>query len=198
MKYDINEIFYSLQGEGKFTGTAAMFIRLSGCNLKCLFCDTDHTPQMFLSEDEILQHIDNLSSKCKFVVLTGGEPLLQDLVPLINLLHKHKYFIAIESNGIIGLPAEIEIKDIHHIVSPKEGSELAKNLLCVNEMKFIVTDTFTVEYAKQCISKAHVINVYLQPESERPDMIEKAIKIIKEEEPQWKLSIQTQKILNIL
>lgn len=197
MNYNVNEIFYSLQGEGKHTGRATLFVRLAGCNLQCFFCDTDHKTKMEIDAVEIVKRTILLAPQCKFVVITGGEPLIQNLQPLINLFHDAKFFVAIESNGTIPLPQHINLRHTHHTVSPKEGHELSDRLLCVNEMKFIVTDTFNIPFAKKCIAKAHVVQVYLQPQSERPEMLAKAIRLIKEEEPTWKLSIQTQKILNI-
>ena len=87
----INEIFYSLQGEGHFTGTPAIFIRFSGCNLKCSFCDTDHSHYTEMTEEEIV------GEACKYparhVVITGGEPLLQITASLTDKLHGAGFFI---------------------------------------------------------------------------------------------------------
>ena len=81
----VNDIFYSLQGEGRNTGRAAIFIRFSGCNLKCPFCDTDFASYEELSDDEILERIRAFPSR--FVVLTGGEPSMQVDRQFIDLLH---------------------------------------------------------------------------------------------------------------
>ena len=71
----VNEIFYSIQGEGRYTGTPAIFIRLAGCNLRCDFCDTEHQPYQDLTEEEIMRQIADFPTS--HVVITGGEPMLQ-------------------------------------------------------------------------------------------------------------------------
>lgn len=81
----INEIFYSLQGEGRNMGRAAIFVRFSGCNLKCSFCDTDFASYEQLDDEEILRRISNFPSR--FVVLTGGEPSLQVDSAFMDPLH---------------------------------------------------------------------------------------------------------------
>ena len=101
-KKRINDIFYSLQGEGHNTGRAAIFIRFSGCNLKCPFCDTDFSQYEELSDDDIIERIKDFPSR--FVVLTGGEPSLQVDTPLIDKLHAHGYEIAMETNGTHPVP----------------------------------------------------------------------------------------------
>ena len=90
----VNDIFYSLQGEGRNTGRAAIFIRFAGCNLKCPFCDTDFSQYEEMSDEDILNRIKSYSSH--FVVLTGGEPSLQVDRHLVNLLHSHGYELAME------------------------------------------------------------------------------------------------------
>lgn len=71
----VNEIFYSIQGEGRYTGTPAIFIRLAGCNLRCNFCDTEHQPYQDLTEEEIMRQIADFPAS--HIVITGGEPMLQ-------------------------------------------------------------------------------------------------------------------------
>lgn len=87
MKYRINEIFYSLQGEGRNTGRATVFVRFSGCNLRCPFCDTDFKEYTEMTADEILETI-RPWKRCGFVVLTGGEPSLQTDDDLVEALHR--------------------------------------------------------------------------------------------------------------
>ena len=102
----INEIFYSLQGEGFFTGTPAVFIRFSGCNLKCPFCDTNHQHGQEMSEDEIAGEAAKYPAK--HVVITGGEPSLQLTASLIDKLHECGKFVAIETNGTHNIPENID------------------------------------------------------------------------------------------
>ena len=96
--YRINDIFYSLQGEGRHTGRAAVFIRFSGCNLRCPFCDTDFDSSRLMTADEIIDAIAPWMH-CGFVVLTGGEPSLQVDTELVDKLHEAGLFIAMETNG---------------------------------------------------------------------------------------------------
>ena len=89
--YRVNEIFASLQGEGYWTGRAAVFVRFSGCNLRCPFCDTDFRQYESLTREEILRRVQEASSGCRFVILTGGEPTLQVDRELVDLFHQHHY-----------------------------------------------------------------------------------------------------------
>ena len=114
----INEIFYSLQGEGHHTGYPSVFVRFSGCNMKCSFCDTDHSDGIPMTDDEIVRAV-NLY-KADWIVLTGGEPALwidSDFVRLLKRATGKK--VAIETNGSIPLPEEIDWVT----VSPKCGMD---------------------------------------------------------------------------
>lgn len=94
----ITEIFHSIQGEGYHAGTPAIFIRGTGCNLACDFCDTDFSPREKLTPPEILERIADYP--CRFVVLTGGEPTLQaGFRALVDLLHARGYYVTMETNG---------------------------------------------------------------------------------------------------
>lgn len=95
----ITEIFHSIQGEGFHAGTSAIFIRGTGCNLACDFCDTDFSPRERLTPPEILERIAGFP--CRFVVLTGGEPTLQaqGFRALVDLLHERGYYVTLETNG---------------------------------------------------------------------------------------------------
>ena len=95
----VNEIFYSIQGEGKFTGTPMIFIRLSGCNLKCKFCDTKHQRFKRMTEERILYKVRDLNHNCRIVCITGGEPFKQDIFFLTEMLKDAGYYIHIETNG---------------------------------------------------------------------------------------------------
>ncbi|MFZ2471846.1 MAG: 7-carboxy-7-deazaguanine synthase QueE [Methanothrix sp.] len=114
------EIFYSIQGEGPAMGRPATFVRLAGCNLHCIGCDTDDRSYRELSVPDVLKSIQS-----KRVVITGGEPTLQmeRLSELISLLHGHEKEIHIETNGTNPIPEEI-LEKIHYVVvSPKRGSD---------------------------------------------------------------------------
>jgi 7-carboxy-7-deazaguanine synthase (Cx14CxxC type) len=142
MSYAVNEIFYTLQGEGAQTGRAAVFCRFAGCNLwsgreedrataVCQFCDTEFVgvdgPDggRFESAEELAARIEASwqavsSPGKKFVVCTGGEPLLQLDRPLIDALHAREFEVAVETNGTIAAPDGIDWL----CVSPKAGAEL--------------------------------------------------------------------------
>ena len=102
----VNEIFYSLQGEGYFTGTPAIFIRLSGCNLSCPFCDTDHGEGILMEWNEMVDDIKKYPAR--HVVITGGEPTLQLTEGFVELLHDSGYFVQIETNGTLLAPRNID------------------------------------------------------------------------------------------
>lgn len=183
----INEIFYSLQGEGRFTGTPAIFIRFSGCNLKCSFCDTDHRIGIEVSIDEIINEIKKYPSK--FVVITGGEPSLQVNMAFVERLHNEGYYVAMETNGTRLCPPNID----WITCSPKYEKVVVKRI-----------DELKVVYEGQDMSQYDGLEAkeyYLQPcdykDVEKNKInIERTIKFIKEN-PKWKLSLQTQKILNV-
>ena len=122
----INEIFYSLQGEGFHTGTAAVFVRFSGCNLKCDFCDTRHEEGTWMEDAAIIETVNQYPAK--FVILTGGEPSLWIDDELIDRLHQAGKQVCIETNGTRPLPKAID----WITCSPKMGApvvlERAKTL----------------------------------------------------------------------
>ena len=102
----VNELFYSLQGEGYHTGTAAIFIRLSGCNLHCPFCDTLHESGTEMSEEQIVKQVAAWPSS--WVVVTGGEPSLQLTASLVESLHRIGKKVAVETNGTRQLPDNVD------------------------------------------------------------------------------------------
>lgn len=183
MNYNINEIFYSIQCEGYWSGRAAIFIRMAGCNLNCDFCDTNHATTSILSERDIIDIIEEYKSK--FVVITGGEPTLQDLTPLVNKLHDSGYYIAIETNGT----NEIDY-DIDWITcSPKNGAKI--NLKHMDECKVVLVNGIDL---RGILALDKGIKKYIQPCSwENTD---ECVEFVKRY-PEWRLSLQCQKILNI-
>lgn len=189
----VNEIFFSIQGEGYHTGTAATFIRLSGCNLKCSFCDTNHKNGTIMSEDEIINVVS--SNQAQLVVITGGEPTLQLTPTLIDKLHAIKKYVAIETNGTQPISSNIDWVT----VSPKQGfvGEIGCPVIKrANEVK-VVYDGIS-QISNFGIQADHY---YIQP-CDTGD-IQKNKEIIKQcvefiiKNPKWKLSLQTQKILNV-
>ena len=114
----INDIFYSLQGEGRNTGRAAVFVRFAGCNLRCPFCDTEFDSYREMTDEEIITEIKELSSSGNsslftlhsslLIVLTGGEPTLQVDEAFVDLLHQQGFEVAMESNGTRPAPQNLD------------------------------------------------------------------------------------------
>lgn len=102
---DLNEIFYSIEGEGRRAGMPCVFVRFNGCNLRCSYCDTCYAQtakKTLMSVEKVFDAITKYG--CKNVTITGGEPLLQDHLPeLVNMLIKHKYSVNIETNGSVSI-----------------------------------------------------------------------------------------------
>lgn len=121
----LNSIFQTIQGEGPFTGHPAIFIRLAGCNLQCPQCDTEYTKRNLLHYDDIADSAIELATdehKIKLIVITGGEPLRQDIGRLVNKLLSKGFNVQIETNGTLFIPS---IMYTHHrltiVCSPKTG-----------------------------------------------------------------------------
>jgi organic radical activating enzyme len=192
----VNEIFYSLQGEGYHSGRAAVFVRLSGCNLKCPFCDTDFDQYTEMTEEDIVDEVNRLGLGCGFVVITGGEPTMQDCTRLIDDLHKNRYEVAMESNGTRQAPFNVNwltISPKHPYVDVYAG--LPKVNRC-DELKLVYDGEHEVS-----TFNIHARHYYLQPcdtgdpvKNER--IINDCVEYIKQH-PKWKLSLQTQKILKV-
>ncbi|WP_299233641.1 radical SAM protein [uncultured Bacteroides sp.] len=177
----INEIFYSLQGEGFHTGTPAVFVRFSGCNLKCDFCDTQHEEGRMMSDDEIIAEV--CKYPCRMVILTGGEPGLWIDNKLTAALHAAGKYISIETNGTCILPEDIDWVTC----SPKEGAILKVSR--IDEVKVVYVGQDVYEYLK--LPARHF---FLQPCSGQNT--NDVISYIKEH-PQWRLSLQTHKLIDI-
>lgn len=196
MRYRINEIFYSLQGEGTWTGTPCVFIRFAGCNLKCGFCDTKHEYFKLYSHSDILRELAKYPTQ--HVVLTGGEPTLQITEILMRILKANHYFIHVETNGTRDNKA-LKIAD-WVTCSPKNVYCNNADLVipCVNEIK-VVYDGDADKILRYENIEAN--GYYLQPcdtgnAEENKRNIQGAVKYCLKH-PKWKLSLQIQKILNV-
>jgi 7-carboxy-7-deazaguanine synthase len=205
MTYTVKEIYYTLQGEGANTGRPAVFLRFAGCNLWtgreadrstaiCQFCDTDFVggtkfaDANLLAEEVAGQWFGNGASK-RFVVITGGEPLLQLDRPLIDRLHALGFEIAIETNGTLEAPSGLE----WICVSPKAGASLVQRT--GNELKVVYPQKGMMLEAFERLTFDHF---FVQP-MDGPDIdknTELAARYCREH-PRWRLSIQTHKLLGI-
>ena len=125
--FRVNDIFYSLQGEGRNTGRAAVFVRFSGCNLRCSFCDTDFSAFREMTADEIIREISEYPAR--FVVLTGGEPTLQVTDVFVDQLHQAGFEVAIETNGILPVPGNIDWVTVSPKKSPFPTSPMGEEYI---------------------------------------------------------------------
>ena len=194
-KLRINETFLSLQGEGHFTGTPAFFLRFSGCNLRCSFCDTQHQSFTEMTEEEIVREAS--SHKSRHIVITGGEPALQLTQSLVDRLHKAGFFIQVETNGTLPLP-----KDIDWVTcSPKASLHPSlEERGYPHELKVLfMGDGCDPESILTSLSLRP--RLYLQPldtgNEERNRAILRSCIAYILEHPWWSLSLQTHKLLAI-
>ncbi len=202
--YRINEIFYSLQGEGRNTGRAAVFIRFSGCNLRCSFCDTDFSSYTEMSGDDILEAI-RPWKHCGFVVLTGGEPSLQVDDALVDALHREGFCLAMETNGTHAVPEGIDWVTVSPKVAPADFSK-GERPQRMDELKVIWEPSLNGKEEMPQVLKAWADKLtapllYLQPcdtgDKERNrEIIQQCVEYIKEH-PEWRLSLQTHKLIDI-
>ena len=189
----INEIFYSLQGEGYHTGKAAIFVRLSGCNLRCAFCDTKHETFQEYTDEDILNEIAGYPTR--HLIFTGGEPALQLSATTISFFKKHGYYIQVETNGTRELPAGID----WITCSPKfEFCRQAEvRLTHIDELKVVYDGSNDMT----CYNKIEAQNYALQPcdtgnAARNAHIIQQTVDYILSH-PKWRLSLQTHKSLNI-
>jgi len=210
MSYAIKEIFYTLQGEGAQAGRAAVFCRFAGCNLwsgresdrasaVCQFCDTDFVGVngtgggKFENAEGLAESIaaewPSIEAGSRFVVCTGGEPLLQVDRPLIDALHELEFEIAVETNGTVTAPEGIDWV----CVSPKADAALVQT--SGNELKLV----FPQEKARpEMFEPLRFSHFFLQP-MDGPDLKRNTDLAVRYcmEHPKWRLSLQTHKILGI-
>jgi 7-carboxy-7-deazaguanine synthase len=219
--YKVNEVFETIQGEGSFTGIAAIFVRLQGCPVGCSWCDTKHTWQVdaalqqplgdIVIKREETEHWAGVTPaqllalfakegyQARHVVITGGEPCMYDLTPLCQLLHDNGYSTQIETSGTFAIqaPAQTWVT-----VSPKVnmagGYKVLQSALDrANEIKHPVAMEKHVDELLQLLqhtdSSAKLI--YLQPISQQRRATELAIAMCKKHN--WRLSVQVHKYIGI-
>ena len=184
----VNDIFYSLQGEGHNTGQAAVFVRFAGCNLRCPFCDTEFDTYREMTDEDIMAAVKALCPSPVLVVLTGGEPTLQVDEAFVDLLHHHGFEVAMESNGTQLAPRNLDWLTI----SPK-GRQAEQR---PDELKVIFEED--TDPAAFLPSSTPLPELYLQPcdtgDADRNAAIaDKCVAYIKAH-PQWRLSLQTHKL----
>ena len=201
---DINEIFYSIQGEGSWTGIPNIFIRTAGCNLRCTYCDTKYAyyEKKNMTIKEIIEVISKY--KCKNICITGGEPLLQEeTIKLIDTLIKNNYKICLETNGSIDIKnisnkkyliISLDIKCPSSKMHKKMHLENISYLDPKDQIKFIISNKEDYHYAKNMILNKNIkCNIYFQPvEGLAP---KKLADWILNDELNIRLGLQIQKII---
>jgi organic radical activating enzyme len=197
LKLPLMEAFYTIQGEGHFTGNPAYFIRLGGCDVGCVWCDVKDSwdagrwPKQTI--EEILEGA--LSHPARLAVVTGGEPLMYDLTDLTSRLHAEGFKTNIETSGAHPLSGDWDwlCFSPKKFMAPKEEFYKAADELKViiyNRSDFAWAEGHAAKVRKGCI-------LYMQPEWDKSDkMLPEVIEYIKNN-PKWKISLQTHKFMNI-
>ena len=195
-RYMINEIFYSLQGEGVRSGTPNFFLRFSGCNQTCSIeshgfdCDTEFVSGQNMNLDEVVLELRMLSPKCEWIILTGGEPALQVDEELIDRLHHEGYKLAIETNGSLELPPGID----WITVSPKVAEHVIRQRTA-DEVKYV--RHYGQGIPKTVVkAKHHLISPAFNGGTLELRTLEWCVKLCKENPP-WRLSVQQHKFWNV-
>jgi organic radical activating enzyme len=189
-KFSIWEIFYSLQGEGLLQGQPMIFVRFSGCNLHCGFCDTKYAWEGGESRtgQEILKEIGR--HPCRKICLTGGEPYLQKLGPLVSALKKRNYWLTAETNGTVWRDLPLDWLT----VSPKKGGYDERFRRAAREFKYVITGPKDFDFIDRKIS----CPVILQPvDNDLKVAGEIAGFLRKEGKENWYLRLQLHKIVGV-
>ena len=194
--YRINEIFYSLQGEGYHSGTPAVFVRFSGCNLHCAFCDTQHQAGKMMSAQEIVGEV-NKYPDAPLLVLTGGEPsLFIDEAFVGELKKKTGKTITIETNGTRPLPGNLDWVTL----SPKSAFEGGDAEPCVlkrcDELKVVYLGQDLTQYKDIEAKHRFLQPCFCEDEMQRKINMKACAEVVMQT-PGWRLSLQIHRVLNI-
>ena len=194
--YRINEIFYSLQGEGFHAGTPAVFVRFSGCNLRCAFCDTQHQAGKVMSLQEIVDEV-NKYPNAPLLVLTGGEPsLFIDEAFVTELKQKTGKFVTIETNGTRLLPSNLDWVTL----SPKsafEGGDMEPCALTqCDELKVVFLGQDLAQYDGIEAKYRLLQPCFCEDEMQRKANMKACVEMVMQN-PNWRLSLQIHRVLNI-
>lgn len=195
----INEIFYSLQGEGHHEGMPSVFVRFSGCNKQCPFCDTRHEDGILMNDDDIIRAVKLYTAD--WIVLTGGEPSLfidDDFVRLLKKATGKK--VAIETNGSVDVPVSVDWV----CVSPKIGMKGIENYEIkaarADELKVVdVGQNLEVYFDLPCVTESTIM--YLQPcyVEDKEEFHHNIMRTVRRvlADPRWTLSVQLHRFLGI-
>ena len=189
------EHFGTLQGEGYHTGRAAYFIRLSGCDVGCVWCDVKESWDVGAGKAYSLEEIKALSNGFDFIVLTGGEPAMHDLTGLTDMLHQEKKYISLETSGCYELNGAVD----WYTFSPKKFKKPHPEAYeKADELKVVIYHPSDLAWAEE---HAQQVNdqclLYLQPEWSKKEQLQEQLIDFITRNPRWRLSLQTHKYINI-
>ncbi len=195
--YPVMEHFYTLQGEGKYTGTSAYFIRLGGCDVGCVWCDVKESWDADVHPKMSAEELKNIAAQYPgdLVVITGGEPAMYDLTVLVDALHSIGKYVAIETSGTSQLTGNVD----WYTFSPKKfKAPVEEAYMKASELKIVIFHKSDLAWAEDHSLKVNEDCVlYLQPEwSKREQLLPAIIEYVKNH-PKWKISLQTHKYLEI-
>ena len=191
------EAFYTIQGEGFHSGKSAYFLRIGGCDVGCHWCDVKESWDAALHPPTHIEKMqeDIMSFLAETVVVTGGEPLMWNMDPLTDLLHKKGLQVHIETSGAYSLSGSFD----WICLSPKKTMPPKAEVLAqADELKVIIHNKHDFKWAEQNAAQVkESCYLYLQPEwSKASEMIEEIVRFVKEN-PKWSVSLQTHKYMNI-
>lgn len=196
-KYPVMEHFYTLQGEGRYTGKPAYFIRLGGCDVGCVWCDVKESwnaeQHPMTTVKQLIQFVSE--TPAELVVITGGEPAMYDLSDLVDALKTAGKYVAIETSGAYPLIGNVD----WYTFSPKKfKAPVSEAYTKASELKVVVYHPSDLEWAA-----GHARNVsaecrlYLQPEWSKQERLLPVLIDYVKQHPEWTVSLQTHKYLQI-
>ena len=200
MTYEFVEIFESLQGEGRNTGRPCVFLRFAGCNLKCPWCDTEVAKRFSASTQEILDELRQY--RAKSVILTGGEPTIQEGMPeLVAALKAKGYWIGVETNGTkdadwlgfvdyVACSPKMEFADLY-----SSGRETASTLRTADEVRVVASDERVVAFCKEIRKTIAATDYYVSPCDHDGKIDFATAKSVLSQLDGWSLSVQLHKLL---
>ncbi|MBR2081995.1 MAG: 7-carboxy-7-deazaguanine synthase QueE [Elusimicrobiaceae bacterium] len=193
LSWNVNEIFYSVQGEGRHSGMPAVFLRLSGCSMGCSFCDTTYAFANGTPMNSLQILVELAKYPCKTVVVTGGEPTEQNLTALIGVLKSAGHIVHLETNGA----RDCDVSQADFIcVSPKKNVS-EKMLQKADIIKLVIgQNTDLKEIEKYYAYENEHTTLYFQPESNLQENIDLCLTLVKQH-PSARLSVQLHKLLHV-
>lgn len=192
MKYDLVEIFESLQGEGRNMGRPCVFVRFAGCNLRCPWCDTDIRPRFTLELDDLVAEVRGF--RAKSVVLTGGEPTIAKGMPeLVAALKRDGYWIAVETNGTNDADWLAFVDYV--ACSPKAEFPESLRLKSADEVRVVASSESVVRFCESLPDRIKATDYYVSPCEREGDIDFAAAKAVLSKLGGWSLSVQLHKLL---